>query len=91
VEAQAAGAPVIAYGKGGVTETVIEGKTGVFFFEQTVESLMAAVQRFESGVYAFDSEVLRQNAERFSPENFRVQMSEFVDEKMSCFIHDRGA
>jgi glycosyltransferase involved in cell wall biosynthesis len=91
VEAQAAGAPVIAYGKGGVTETVIEGKTGVFFLKQTVESLMEAVQRFESGVYAFDSEVLRQNAERFSPENFRAQLSEFVDEKMSNFIHDKGA
>jgi hypothetical protein len=49
------------------------------------------VQRFESGVYAFDSEVLRQNAERFSPENFRAQLSEFVDEKMSSFIHDKGA
>jgi glycosyltransferase involved in cell wall biosynthesis len=91
VEAQAAGAPVIAYGKGGVTETVIEGKTGVFFLEQTVESLIEAVQRFESGVYSFDSEVLRQNAERFSPENFCAQLSEFVDEKMSIFIHDKGA
>ena len=48
VEAQAAGAPVIAYGKGGTTETVIPGRTGLFFMDQTVDSLAAAVTRFES-------------------------------------------
>jgi glycosyltransferase involved in cell wall biosynthesis len=91
VEAQAAGAPVIAFGKGGATETVIEGKTGVFFLEQTVDSLTAAIERFEAGIYTFDPDTIRQNAERFSPEKFCAQFSEFVDEKMSCFIHDRGA
>ena len=47
VEAQACGTPVIAYGKGGATETVIDGITGVFFKEQTEESLIDAVDRFE--------------------------------------------
>lgn len=90
VEAQAAGAPVIAYAKGGVTETVIPDKTGVFFLEQTVESLIEAVLRFESEAHTFDAGVIRQNAERFSPENFRRQFSEFVDQKMSDFIRGKG-
>jgi glycosyltransferase involved in cell wall biosynthesis len=90
VEAQAAGAPVIAYAKGGVTETVISGKTGVFFLEQTVESLVEAVLRFESEANTFDAEVIRQNAERFSPEKFRQQFSEFINEKMSDFIREKG-
>jgi glycosyltransferase involved in cell wall biosynthesis len=91
VEAQAAGAPVIAFGKGGVTETVIPDKTGVFFLEQTVESLMAAVQRFEARADAFDAEVICQNAERFSIENFRKQFSAFVEEKVSDFIREKSA
>jgi glycosyltransferase involved in cell wall biosynthesis len=91
VEAQAAGAPVIAFGKGGVTETVIPDKTGVFFLEQTVESLMAAVLRFESQASSFDTDVIRQNAERFSSENFRRQFSAFAEEKMSDFIRNKSA
>ena len=47
VEAQACGTPVIAYGRGGARETVIENKTGVFFGEQNVESLISAVNNFE--------------------------------------------
>ncbi|NJL36980.1 MAG: glycosyltransferase family 4 protein [Leptolyngbyaceae cyanobacterium RM2_2_4] len=85
VEAQAAGAPVIAYGKGGVTESVIAGKTGIFFPYQTVESLVEAVQKFESGLYCFSPEELRQNAERFSPERFRQQMIQFIDQKWTKF------
>ncbi|MCU0569819.1 MAG: glycosyltransferase family 4 protein [Oculatellaceae cyanobacterium Prado106] len=85
VEAQAAGAPVIAYGKGGVTETVIEGKTGVFFQEQTVESLMQAVQQFEQGASVFDPDLSRLNAERFSPECFCQKFSQYVDRALSEF------
>lgn len=85
VEAQAAGAPVIAYGKGGVTETIVPGKTGVFFPLQTPESLVAAVQQFEAERLFFMPDVLRQNAEQFSPERFRSQFSEFVDQKWSRF------
>jgi glycosyltransferase involved in cell wall biosynthesis len=85
VEAQAAGAPVIAYGKGGVTESVIAGKTGLFFPDQTVESLVEAVQKFESGIYCFSPEEVRQNAERFSPERFRQQLIQFIDQKWTKF------
>ena len=64
VEAQAAGCPVIAYGAGGVLETVVEGRTGMFFKEQTVESLCAAIEEFESREFADD--VCRENARQFA-------------------------
>ncbi len=89
VEAQAAGAPVIAYGKGGVTETVVNHKTGLFFPEQTTESLMEIVREFESGGVSFDAEIIRQNAERFSPERFQQQFSRFVDQKWAEFRRKR--
>jgi glycosyltransferase involved in cell wall biosynthesis len=89
VEAQAAGAPVIAFGKGGVTETVIAEKTGLFFPEQTVESLIAAIQRFEQMVagdrYRFDPEILRRNAEQYAPERFREQFQQFVHQSYQRF------
>lgn len=85
VEAQAAGAPVITYGKGGALETVIPGKTGIFFPEQTVESIMQAVQQFESGRMQFAVDDLCQNADRFSPERFQRKFSEFVRQKWADF------
>jgi glycosyltransferase involved in cell wall biosynthesis len=90
VEAQAAGAPVLAYGYGGVTETIIPEITGLLFEEQTVESLMATVQRFESGAYHFEIDLLRQNAERFSIDRFQQQFSQYVDQKMSTFRRKDG-
>jgi glycosyltransferase involved in cell wall biosynthesis len=75
VEAQACGTPVIAFGKGGACETVIDDThpqpTGVFFEEQTVESVQAAVRRFEAGAHKFLPESCRANAERFSEAAFR--------------------
>lgn len=85
VEAQAAGAPVITYGKGGATESVIPEKTGLFFGEQTVESLMDAVKLFESGTYQFNPDYLRQNAEQFSPEHFRQKLFQFIERKWTSF------
>ncbi|MBB6638143.1 glycosyltransferase [Cohnella thailandensis] len=82
VEAQACGTPVIAYGKGGVLETVIgeesENPTGLFFNEQTVESIREAVERFEARMHLFKPENCRSNATRFTAEQFRSQFSEFV-------------
>ena len=77
VEAQACGTPVIAYGKGGATETVIDGITGVFFKEQTEESLIDAVDRFEK--ISIDSGVCRENAEKFGIERFEHQMKNYVE------------
>ncbi|MCX4173950.1 MULTISPECIES: glycosyltransferase family 4 protein [Paraburkholderia] len=75
VEAQACGTPVIAFGKGGACETVIDDTqplpTGVFFEEQTVESVQAAVRRFEASADQFLPDSCRANAERFSEAAFR--------------------
>lgn len=76
VEAQSAGCPVLAYGRGGALETVLGGKTGLFFPEQTVESLMECIQRFESqGVECSRAEI-RQHSLSFSEERFRREIAE---------------
>jgi glycosyltransferase involved in cell wall biosynthesis len=77
VEAQACGTPVIAFGKGGALETVLENQTGVFFKSQTIEALQDAVKRFEK--MSFDPLIIRKNAERFSVERFRLEFKNFVD------------
>ena len=73
VEAQAAGCPVIAYGAGGALETVVEGRTGMFFKEQTVESLCAAIEEFESREFSPDA--CRENARRFAKSVFIDKMN----------------
>jgi glycosyltransferase involved in cell wall biosynthesis len=79
VEAQAAGRPVIAYGKGGALETVASGKTGLFFLEQTVEALNAAVEQFERDVGAFDPAAIRRHAERFGKDRFQREIREHLE------------
>lgn len=69
---------VIAYGRGGALETVIENKTGIFFNEQTVGSLIEAVNVFENEQDKFDRNEIRKNAERFSKEKFKKELREFV-------------
>jgi glycosyltransferase involved in cell wall biosynthesis len=83
VEAQACGKPVIAYGRGGALETVLENKTGIFFKEQTVESLIEAVNVFEKDEDRFDCNEIRKNAERFSKERFKREFREFVEKAMA--------
>ena len=73
VEAQAAGTPVIAYGVGGARETVVSGETGLFFAEQTVDSLCAAIEEFESHTWA--PERCRAQAARFAPSVFSRSMN----------------
>lgn len=76
VEAQACGTPVIALGRGGATETVLDGETGVFFEGQHPSSLIGAVERFER--LSFDPVHIRKNAERFSIARFRHEFRELV-------------
>jgi len=78
VEAQACGTPVIAYGKGGALETVVEGKTGFFFPDQTAESLICAINAFERRGFEADREALSQHARRFSKERFKEEIKDFV-------------
>lgn len=96
VEAQAAGRPVIAFARGGATETVIplrdgpggEGPTGVWFDAPTPEGLREAVHRFEKHADRFLPELLRLNARRFCRERFRREFSSVVDEVLAAH---RGA
>lgn len=76
VECQAAGTPVIAYGRGGALETVRNGETGLFFGEQTTESLCGAIEEFESR--RWDAARCRAAAAAFAPEVFNGKMSRIL-------------
>jgi glycosyltransferase involved in cell wall biosynthesis len=78
VEAQACGTPVIAFGRGGATETVIDGETGLFFHEQTPEAIVKAVEEFERCRDKFDRQQIRKHAERFSTSRFCSEFRDFV-------------
>lgn len=87
VEAQACGTPVIAYGRGGSLETVkADGPdpTGLFFDAQTVESVMAAVQRFEAEAQRYTPQACRAHAEQFSEAAFRERFKAFVDQRLQA-------
>jgi len=77
VETQAAGVPVIAYGVGGASESVLDGETGVLFERQDAATLAAAIERFER--LELDPKRIRDNAKRFGRERFRVQMAQVID------------
>jgi len=83
VEAMACGTPVIAFGKGGALETVVENETGLFFEEQTTSSIINAVNDFEKR--DFDLQKCRNRAELFSVERFDREFSSFVNQKYSEF------
>lgn len=89
VEAQACGTPVIAYGKGGALETVVDGRTGTFYAEQTAMAIIEAVQRFETQQKAFDPAAIRRHAEAFSSERFRVELEAFVNSRWEEFEEQR--
>lgn len=79
LEAQAAGKPVVAFGKGGVTETVQAGKTGEFFAELSPQALATAVKKVASKTYK--SEDCRRQAAQFSQERFKTVFRQFVEEQ----------
>ncbi len=77
IEAMAMGTPVIAYEKWWALETVIDRKTGTFFFPQTPEALNEVIERFEK--MKFDREIIRKHAEGFSKEVFQKNILEYID------------
>ncbi|MCL5090386.1 MAG: glycosyltransferase [Patescibacteria group bacterium] len=82
LEAQACGKPVIAFAGGGALETIIEGKTGIFFREQKVEDLVRALRGFEGGgEERIRPEDCRRQAEKFSQEKFIINFKKIVDKE----------
>jgi glycosyltransferase involved in cell wall biosynthesis len=77
VEAMASGCPVVAYGRGGAVETVVDGITGILFGRQVVEDLIAAVERVER--MEFDRQALVQHAHAFSASRFKQEMGSLID------------
>jgi glycosyltransferase involved in cell wall biosynthesis len=79
LEANACGKPVIAYAAGGALETVVEGVTGEFFNAPSVASIAQAVSRFDDG--KFDSQVIRQHAEKFGVNVFKQKLQTVVEQE----------
>jgi glycosyltransferase involved in cell wall biosynthesis len=101
IEAQACGTPVIAYGKGGALETVVDNKskepTGIFFYEQTIDSICDAIIEFENSIELFTPSNCRLNALRFANQRFRDEFVQFVENACKNFFgisplnQDRGS
>ena len=87
VEAMASGRPVIAYGRGGALETVVDGLTGLFFDEQSIESLVEAVSRFES--MKLDPAQIQAHARRFNGRRFRREMQALIEAQLARQRHWR--
>jgi glycosyltransferase involved in cell wall biosynthesis len=95
IEAQACGRPVIAFGRGGALETVVggfpsssfmpESSTGIFFAEQSAESLAEAIRFFEANENRFSPAFIRRHAERFDVPRFKAEMYAFINAKMLEF------
>jgi glycosyltransferase involved in cell wall biosynthesis len=83
VEAQACGVPVIAYGRGGVLESVIPGETGIFFSEPSPAGLSRALDNFRG--MKFNSTVLRSNAMRFSRSLFKERLAAYIEDRWRAF------
>ena len=86
IEAMASGRPVIAYPVGGASETVIPCVTGVFFKEQTWESLLDAVLNFDANVW--NSKIIKNHAEKFSSIYFKERIEKYINDKYENFKQD---
>lgn len=76
VEAMAAGTPVIGYGQGGLLESVVEGKTGLFFRQQASSAIVATVKEFEKK--KFDTKAIRHQAQKFGTKVFQAHIAETI-------------
>lgn len=88
LEAMASGTPVVAFGKGGALETVVDSddpdfSTGVFFYQQTSEALNEALDRLENRAEPIQAATCRRRAEAFAEDRFRAEFSAFVDRCLS--------
>ncbi len=86
LEAQACGKPVIAYQKGGASETIIPNRTGILFKQQTSASLITAIRKFQklvlNHIEGFNPRICRQQAEKYSLDRFRSQMKQWISSQL---------
>lgn len=87
VEAMASGRPVIAFRKGGATETVIEGKNGLFFDKQTKDSLAGVLKNFKSS--DFNPREIRDYSKKYSADRFRREIKEYIEEEYRKFCSNK--
>ncbi len=91
LEAMASGKPVVAFGRGGVSESVVplgsrtESPTGIFFSEQTEDALARAIREFEANAHRFDPKVLRARAEAFGRPLFKERMAAYIARRREEF------
>jgi glycosyltransferase involved in cell wall biosynthesis len=83
IESMASGTPVIAYGVGGATETVIPGKTGLFFYEQTWEALLDVLLRFDT--HTWDRQEIFEYAQKYSCVRFKRRIKKYVHDRHEEF------
>jgi glycosyltransferase involved in cell wall biosynthesis len=88
IEAMASGRPVIAFSRGGAKETVLEGKTGLFFHEQTSGAIVKIVDKFYN--YSWQPEEIRKQAEKFSVSKFKKELNDFIDLEYGKFKADKA-
>ena len=79
LEAMACGKPVIAYGRGGALETIVENVTGVFIAQQSVSSLVDAISKFEEIESNFDAKIIRKHAEKFNKASFKEKIKTKIE------------
>ncbi len=89
IEAMASGTPVIAYNKGGLKETVIDGKTGIFFDSQTPQALAAAIEHLDSISDSFKTDDLTAQAAKFSAETWRKEFKEMVEQTYHSYVNEK--
>ncbi|MDZ4742597.1 MAG: glycosyltransferase [Verrucomicrobiota bacterium] len=83
VEAMASGAPVIAFGRGGILDTVIDGKTGILFSHQSSESMVSAIEKFEKMAGEFSPELLRSHTKQFARSEFQKKLRHFIKNRLN--------
>ncbi len=79
VEAQACGTPIIAYGKGGLLETTLEGVTSILFKQQAEKDLLEAVKEFEDLESQFDPSVIKEFSKQFSKARFNEEFGKLIE------------